>query len=284
MSDFVQFIHPGAEHGADSGSVKSWNRGAHRRKFLEVEGDYLEEADGTLRRAPVVLWAEWEPESDAAPITIPVDDGPRWLHRPFYVRPRTYRPGGDPLQNTDPFVFGEHFRYTLCRQWRNKTNRPTLLRDLAVGSLILFGSLKGGSFVLDTVFVTGQSTLHDHGSWRTALPDLPETYVDVTMKPTYAWGPGPQLRHYSGASYSEPVDDMFSFAPCLPANVGRNGFARPTITLDGYVTQGLMMGFKATRGLKESAVRDLWRRVVDQVVDADLALGSYFALPARRDA
>jgi len=45
---------------------------------------------------------------------------------PYYVKPRTYWPGegSDPLQNTDPFVFGDRFLYTLCRQWRSATNRP----------------------------------------------------------------------------------------------------------------------------------------------------------------
>jgi len=284
MPDFVQFIHPGNEHGADDGGIKRWNSGLHRRKFLAIDGDYVEPLGAAPRRAELVLWGEWEPESHAAPIAERVPDGPHWLHRPYYVKPREYRPGGgNPLQNTDPFVFGERFRYTLCRQWRSKTNRPTLLRDLASGSLILFGSLKGGQFVLDTVFVTGESVLHEHDSWRAELPNLPATYVDVTMQPTYAWGPGAHLRLYEGASFDEPINSMFSFAPCLPASVGRNGFARPAITLDGYVTPGLMMGFKATRDLDPTAIHDLWARVVAQVVDADLALGTRFALPPRRD-
>ena len=62
------------------------------------------------------------------------------------------------LQNTDPFVFGESFLYTCCQQFKN--NRPTQLRYLAPGSVILFGSHRGGRFLLDTVFVTRRSRDH----------------------------------------------------------------------------------------------------------------------------
>ena len=108
----------------------------------------------------VVFWGEWEPESEGEPIASTGPDGPRWIHRPYYVRPTSY-PGD--LQNTDPFVFGDRFLYTLCRQTKPISGhaRPTFLRDLAPGSLILFGSLKGGDFVLDTALVVAEGVLFD---------------------------------------------------------------------------------------------------------------------------
>ena len=52
----------------------------------------------------------------------------------------------------DPFVFGPQFHYTGCMQHRE--GRPTQLRHLRAGSVVLFGSCTGrSSFVLDTVFV-----------------------------------------------------------------------------------------------------------------------------------
>lgn len=281
MPDFVQFMHPGNEHGADVAGLKYWNIGLHRRKFLRIEGEYVEAPAGRPRSGEVVFWGEWEPESTAEPISDPVPNGPSWLHRPYYVKPLTYWPGtGDqPLQNTDPFVFGDRFRYTLCRQWRSAANRPSLLRDLEPGSLILFGSFKAGEFVLDTAFVTDAGVQHDHDSWSTVLTDLPETYVDVTMLATYAWGPGAELRLYSGATRRQPTNDMFSFAPCLPADVGGHGFARPAIRLDELITPNLKMGFKSTRGLSSEEVQQLWNHVTEQVVNQDLALGTRFAMP-----
>jgi hypothetical protein len=283
MPSFVQFMHPGNEHGADTAGLKCWNTGLHRRKFIRIEGEYVETPTDQPRSSEVVFWGEWEPESTVEPINDPIPNGPHWIHRPFYVKPDTYWPADEanPLQNTDPFVFGDCFRYTLCRQWRSATNRPSLLRDLEPGSLILFGSSKGGAFVVDTVFVTDQGTRHNHDSWPTLLADLPETYVDVTMRATYAWGPGAELRLYSGSTQHEHPNSMFSFVPCLPAEAGARGFARPSISLDDLINPNLKMGFKARRGLSDSTVRDLWQRVTDQVLREDLALGTQFAMPLR---
>jgi hypothetical protein len=149
----------------------------------------------------------------------------------------------------------------------------------------LFGSLKAREFVLDTVFVTDEGVLHDFHSWPTVLAGrVPDTYAHVTMRPTYEWGEGATLRLYSGATVSAPTAGMFSFAPCLPHAAGERGFARPSIRLEGFVTPGLMMGYKASRNVAPEQLRDLWQSVATQVIDADLALGTGFDLPKRRDA
>ena len=44
-----------------------------------------------------------------------------------------------------------------------------------------------------------------------------------------------------------------------------------------------MMGFKAARNLSAERIKECWDAVVTQVVDQDLALGTQFALPPRRD-
>lgn len=279
----VQFIHPGGEHGPNQAGGKSWNRGLHKRKFLSSRGEYLISRDGIPQSSDLVFWGEWEPESVVLSIEDRIPGGPKYLHQPYYVRPRNY-PGD--LQNTDPFVYGERFLYTLCRQTRKTSGhaKPTYLRDLASGSLILFGSLKGGGFVLDTVFVVADSTLHDSESWRTALRGLvSDTYLDVTMCPTYqeSW-PHP-LRMYGAATAEHRLAGMFSFSPCLPADRARSGFARPAVELEGVITPGLMMGAKATRGLSLNAVEFLWNSVVTQVLDQGLVLGTRFELPERRE-
>src|SRR6266508_398552 len=107
--DVVQFMHPGAEHGGPVG-IKAWNSGAHRRKFLRLNGKYIEAIGAVPRSDELVFWSEWEPESHVERVVNAVGGGPRWIHRPFYVRPVSYRG----LQNTDPFVFGDCFFYTLC--------------------------------------------------------------------------------------------------------------------------------------------------------------------------
>ena len=283
---FVQFIHPGREHGIDAPGRKSWNVSEHRRKFLLSRGVYVEELGVPPVREELVFWGEWEPESEVEPIAPSLVSGPRWLHLPYYVRPPAYPCERGELQNTDPFVFGDRFLFTLCRQTKPFRGhpRPTFLRDLAPGSLILFGSLKRGEFVLDTAFVVAEGLLHDFTTWPTLLAGrISETYVDVTMRPTYQTPWPHQLRLYSGATYEEPVESMFSFVPCLPSKFGSGGFSRPSIRLDGVITPGLMMGAKATRGLSLERLRELWQEVAAQVVEQDLALGIEFALPARRN-
>lgn len=189
------------------------------------------------------------------------------------------------LQNTDPFVYGDRFLYTLCRQWRNTRGvyGPTFLRDLDVGSLILFGSHKRGEFVLDTVFVVGASVLHDGESWQDAVADVvPDAYPDVTLRPSREWGGGEELRLYLGAIPTDQVDGMFSFVPCKPATGALSGFARPRINLGHLTTSELKMGAKATRSLAPERMRGVWSTVVEQVLEQGLELGTRFDVPDRR--
>ena len=131
----VQFPHPGGEHH-QHGLDMDWNRAEHRRKFLKTTGTYLDGAG--IKRGPITFWGEWEPQSrvvESYPPGLP--DGPRWLHEPWWEVPRHRRL----LQNTDPLVFGDRFRYSNCRQTRNAA-----LRRLPPGSLVLFGSALRGDF------------------------------------------------------------------------------------------------------------------------------------------
>lgn len=280
----VQLIHPGGEHGEDQPGHKKWNRRLHKRKFVRNPGQYVADLDGQSIQDDLAFWGEWEAESDVERIRDPAAGGPCWAHRPYYVRPAS-NPGD--LQNTDPFVFGESFLHTLCRQTKpiGGVYRPTFLRDLAPGSLLLFGSLKRGEFVLDTVFVVADGVLHDSSDWPAALEGrISETYTDVTLRPTYQTVWPHKLRLYVAATRASRVEGMFSFTPCLPAGVGGEGFPRPTISLPGVITPGLMMGAKATRDVGLSDTAALWETVVAQVLEQDLALGLPFSLPPRRAA
>ena len=294
MPDVVQFIHPGGEHGQDVAGHKRWNTSDHdhRRKFLCVPGEYVAAPDAPPLKDELVFWGEWEPESEVEPVPSPVAGGPRWLHRPYYVTPNSYAPAPQVvLQNTDPFVFGDSFQYTLCRQLRRHRKEgpffPTALRDLAPGSLILFGSpKKTEGFLLDTVFVVAdEGVLHDLRSWPQKLHGrISDVYEDVTMRATYAWeADQPALRHYIGATPQSRVGGMFSFVPALPASAGGNGFARPSIRLDGVIKPSLPMGAKRTRDLAAERVRELWEEVVAQVGSTNCVLGTHFDLPPKRD-
>jgi len=273
---FVQFIHPGGEHDPDKGNLKCWNRDSHRRKFLKSHGRYLDH--GEVLEGQIELWGEWEPESTVTKrLGNPVADGPNYIYEPFFVR---HRDGV--RQNTDPFVFGERFHYTGCRQHRN--GHATQLRNLAPGSLVLFGScLQKSRFVIDTVFVvSGQHIDHTSRDYRQTLqPAVSDTYWTVTVEPWYAGErpPTESYRLYFGATVRRPIHGMYSFFPCQPYKADGGGFARPEIGIPGFITPHLTQGAKIARDLDMNKLRELWETVAGQVQRQGLMLGVFADLP-----
>jgi len=143
---FVQFPHPGMEHNPGKAHRQPWNRSEHRRKFLRSHGRYVAR-DGSTHDAPLVFWGEWE-LLELSNNGRKTEDFPRFLQEPVWERPTD----SGPRQNTDPWVFGDFFRYSNCKQ-----SSQNALRTLAPGSVILFGSSLNGNFVFDSVFVVRDS-------------------------------------------------------------------------------------------------------------------------------
>lgn len=279
---FVQFIHPGREHGPDAGGdVKSWNRGPHRRKFLLANGTYL--LDGERQQGRIAFWGEWEPPSRVIARYPASGDLPRFVHEPFLERPESFRG----LQNTDPYVFGDRFLYTGCQQHTNRGRTETQLRRLTRGSVILFGSCRDLSrFVVDTVFVVAGHVDHsfrDHADVLRAVVD--DLYRTVTLGPWYAEGDrGMSFRLYLGATQDDPVEGMFSFVPCVPAGGDVDPrFPRPEIRLPGPITSHLRQGKRITKLTQVDEVLPLWTEVVRQIERQDLGLATKLDAP-RTDA
>jgi hypothetical protein len=279
---FVQFPHPGGEHGEDLADWKCWNHDDHKRKFLRRAGKYA----GCSKVQEILFWGEWEPESKVQRIKNPLPCGPRSIHEPCYIVPGRYRG----LQNTDPFVFGKEFLYGVCKQ-------PTFrqLRHLKPGSIILFGSYKDGGFVLDTLFVVGNRPPLGHSSAKDLEGHVRKRYLDVTVKPWYknsARGRGcgaasrQKCRLYFGATPDNPVDGMYSFFPCQPYKANSRGFARPRIRLPNRINDNLNQGVRfrdkdRTEQLELTAMKSLWDKVVKQVKDQHLKLGVYAEMPEK---
>lgn len=272
---FVQFIHPGGEHGMDEDGLKRWNTGAHKRKFILSRGSAITSA-GEVGAHDLVFWGEWEAESRVEPIEVPVEEGPRFVHRPFYSDP----PPAGWRQNTDPFVFGEHFHYTGCLQHTRRG--PTQLRFLSRGSVLLFGSsINRTKFVLDTVFVVDRHIDHtelDHG--ETLDQQISDVYRAATIDPWYS-GSGVDrnsYRLYYGGTPETAVEDMFSFFPASTPERHPHGFARPEINLD-VITPNLTQGKRLNPQRSMADVSALWELVVEQVEGAGLLLGVRAELP-----
>jgi hypothetical protein len=271
---FVQFIHPGGEHGEDEPGLKHWNRALHRRKFLRAPGRLVDET--VARDAELAFWGEWEPDSRVTRLRDPIAEGPRFVHEPFLPRvgPEGWR------QNTDPFVFGDEFHYTGCLQHTKQGH--TQLRYLARGSVILFGScLDRSKFVVDTVFVVDGHRDHGWEDYAEVRSEVSPAYAEATIDPWYSGGSRSEdtYRLYSGATFDSSVEGMFSFFPCRRAAEVPHGFPRAEVNLSDIVTPTMTQGKRLNPQPDVARVRDLWRRVVSHIQDQGLALGVYAQMP-----
>jgi hypothetical protein len=268
----VQFPHPGPEHRVGPDGTTPWNKGDHRRKFIRVNGSFVDGANVGV--GPLVCWAEWEaPSRLLHRFEQPRAGHPVALVEPVFTGPA---PLDEKMQNTDPYIFGERFLYTYCKQVRPSRWSSTRLSNLSVGTLVLFGSHLKGDFVLDTAFVVGDSITHSGHTWRQDLAGVVSpTYRAVTLEPMYADPIPPDVRFqlYRGVRHDDPLRGTFSFFPCLPITDERPPtFARPRIQLDGIINPNLKQGMKTTP-LDQGAVAEVLTEVVRQVRDQDLALG-----------
>lgn len=274
----VQFPHPGSEHKSDDGAVKGWNSKTHARKFMQTSGAFRSEPAGPDTTGDMVFWGEWEaPSRIVATLDPPGWEWPRYLHAPFWTHPLSKRF----LQNTDPYVFGDCFRYSNCRQ--NTKRGPYRTQRLANGSVILFGSGLGGEFVLDTVFVVAGSQPLSADLLPT-LEGVDDAFRAVVCEVLYRHGNREaRNRLYDGATPANPVGGMFSFFPCLPFEAAPLGFPRPGIRLDGVVNPRSWQGLKYTSADSLEDTAHIWDQVVEQVLRQDLILGWHADTPERID-
>ena len=280
----VQFIHPGLEHEPDSADARSWNTEPHRRKFLLQPGRGLASLEGQPAAADLVFWGEYEPPTRLVKRFEPAGrDEPRFLFAPA---PVAFYPHDPPLMNTDPFVFGDRFFYSICKQ--NNRRGPTALQRLARGSVILFGSGRGRDrFVVDTVFVVADYVDWSLANYRERLEDVvPPEYFHSTVEPiAYEMKvrdltPSQTFRLYIGATFDRPYEGMYSFFPCRPyRQEAETGFARPILRRPGIITDNLTQGQRLNPVPSASAAREIWEDVARQVLGQGLLLGVRADLP-----
>jgi hypothetical protein len=281
----VQFPHPGGEH-VPPGSHMGWNAGHHQRKFLLRPGRFVDGPDDQPTGGQLVFWGEWEPQSRVVARWPRRAGLPTVLHEPYWAPP-----GFDGTrQNTDPWVFGDCFRYSNCKQHTNNTpaRKPSALQRLPAGSMILFGSAVGGGFVIDTVFVVGGKV----GVFR-PFDDTSHLGVDpafdaCTMQALTTYEPhigASTYTLYRGATVDDPVHGMFSYVPCHVHGEPGMRFPRPAIDLAGLINPASKQspsGATANDRRPLGDVIDAWHAVVHQVLAAGLHLGVQFDTPPRR--
>jgi hypothetical protein len=237
MSDstVVLFSHPGAEHDqVRSGPIYPWHRKPenHKRKYLRAPVRLAQDGPGGWQIDPepsmAAMWAEYEPSTLIHEFRGPPEDRmPRAWHE-------FTRLGAAPrhAHGTDPWIFGDCFRYAICKQ-----DTLPYLKRLQAGDLLFFGSwmkcdqdgrpARSFNFFLDTVFVVG-------GGYANGKDVVPGELLD----PAFVRCSWEQTREvdrrtlYQGAMLGPRATRApFSWVPCLRARPGEDPprFRRPMI-------------------------------------------------------
>lgn len=262
MASIIQFLHQGTEHTPDTNNHKDWNTGVHKRKFLTSNAEYLD--NNVVNTGEVFFWGEWEPQSSVRKLSQNGNPlNPKWLHKPCFLPEPIPNTVG--LQNTDPYVFDNEFKYLICHQFKRQPNlRTTNLTQIEQGSLILFGSARypgtpNSLFQLDTVFVVNSWLDYNPMYNPLDLPNISILYRDVVYKKAFPRRrPNINLRLYIGASYQNQLNDMYSFVPIKPSIQENVGFQRVLLNSNQYINSNLTQGFKISSGLTIQDVYNFW--------------------------
>ncbi|QGG48012.1 hypothetical protein [Heliorestis convoluta] len=218
-----------------------WNDGEHYRKFMKAYGKYISSLNKPPLLGDITFWGEWEPATTFETINYTNDSikdniisiirnskRPKYLHHVYKIK----KESGVYLQNTDPYVFGDNFFYTNCKQ------RGEMIR-LQKGDIILFGT-PGKVFnketvymELDTVFVVGDNTIHinksDYPQFNKFSDEKYQIFKNVVLEKIFErlnkkngqyfiTDTEKKFIIYKGATYDNPVNEMFSFVPCQAFN------------------------------------------------------------------
>jgi hypothetical protein len=277
-------------------------------------GSYVEEINGkeAYQQGNLLFWGEWEPPSEVRPLLTKEEvdgvthiyaDCPN-LHKP-YLSPQPFPKNTpdekNPYQNTDPFVFGDQFRYAICKQ----SGGANIMPRLDKGSLILFGNGQGtgenAGFALDTVFVVAGYWEFNVSNTQTLLEDLKRKYKDAELYykivielACSCAGTNAIHRCYYGAIYEDrdQYDGMYSFVPAHKTvktfeeyKATDKGFPRvwlgeksPFIANSGSINLNLKQGLKATER-SSATIKAFWQNIRQLSRDQGFVEGVHFDMP-----
>jgi hypothetical protein len=279
----VQLNHPGIEKSYKLGKgyqkvnniiIREWNDDPrHYRKYLENDGDYLISLKDKPQKGKLFFWGEWEGNS----IFTPINNGkgiPNGIHKPFHS---TLIRG---CENTDPYIFGDYFKYATCKQSGH-------VSKLEKNSLILFGTVypSKGLFCVDTVFVVNSYDTPKKISTTNAA-DYTIIYREETLEQLgendyLKSNPVDDKRLYHGSTWQEN-NSYFSFVPCKVGD--NNSFEKLKINLkDPRFDLSSNPTGKSFMRDSEGTPEATWRQIVDMAFDQGFYLGVKFYEPQRND-
>lgn len=287
MTDRVFILpHSAAERSPQGGSVEcSWPtaEAEHARKFLETRGTWLARVDGTASCGELKIWCEYEAPTAAAAIHQETSQHPAWVHRIDLSALRTIASAGASRRhlNTDPWVWDSGFIWSVCRHFTStKKLRPAVAR-LGAGDIVLFGSSRGGRWLLDTVLVAAEPPIRCKQA-HVAIPSLGAAYRECVSEPLGVLRlPLAIVRGVPHGAGAGP----FSFVPALPSGA-RKSFARIDIT--SIVEQVQLHGGRLASAGNARALasgtypggnRQIWSELAQRTIDAGLVLAVSFEHP-----
>jgi len=282
----VQLNHPGRQMPFIMGKgyslqnekiYRDWNSSNHFRKFIINDGFFVNNvSDKEPKKSDLYFWGEWEGRSYFEPIkNSNYNILPNGLHRPFHSAPEEEKQE-EQLQNTDPYIFGEYFKYGCCKQ-------TGALNNLSEDSLILFGSTYPslGKFYIDTVFVvkTYESAIDIYAN---SAANYTSTYKEQTLfqlrKDFLEPNPLSNKKLYHGKTWYDN-SEYFSFVPCKLSHDSK-GFERFYLELEDPKFQ-LSKNPTGKSFLKNCAhsPEELWKLIVVEAVKQGFVLGINFSEP-----
>ena len=260
--------------------TRFWNNcEEHKRKFMRMNGVKYLDARKSPNKGEVTFWGEWEAQSsfDVISETNKDLDKPRLCHKPLFDSSYS----GDMKHGTDPFIFGENFWFTHCKQGYKS------IRNLGEDSIVIFGSERkqDKKFLVDTIFV-----IRRRFSQKEIRENI-EEYDDLLrknnleLKDLISDESKSEYGFYQGKSYKK--NEIFSFVPAKVLNEESIGHGRleldTTNGIHNFQRPGAGSVCKITKEFdNKMALKNYWDLLIDETLNSGFVLAYDFPMPEIR--
>ena len=277
----LTYSKPGIDWSNDKKSgTRSWNNcKEHKRKFIRMNGVKYLDARKSPNKGEVTFWGEWEAQSsfDVISETDKDLDKPRLCHKPFFDSSCF----GDMKHGTDPFIFGDHFWFTHCKQSYKS------IRNLGEDSIVIFGSERKQDkmFLVDTIFVIGrrfsQKEIRENIEEYDDLLRKNNLEVKDLVRDQYK----SEYGFYQGKSYKK--NEIFSFVPARVLNQESIGHGRleldTTNEIHNFQRPGAGSVCKTTKEFhNKKDLKKYWDLLIDETLNSGFVLAYDFPMPEIR--
>ncbi|MCB0538081.1 MAG: hypothetical protein KDE33_11220 [Bacteroidetes bacterium] len=272
----VQLNHPAVEKEFSNEGycnvgqqiIREWNDNPnqHYRKFIRNRGIYIENIiDSNPKDNDLIFWGEWEGYSKFHPLK---RTNPNGIHEPFHSII------GRACQNTDPYVFGDFFKYAICFQ-------TGVMRNLDPGSLILFGTTTKVGFLLDTVFIV-KSKENAENVFLNSAANYTQVYREETIEQLGETYLGPNYSRINSIyqSYTwwdnqkkeDKEIDCFSYVPC---RIDDMNYDKVIIPIPPMAKQRVGHPYKHLNPLNKewTSPKKVWDYITNEVIKQGFYLG-----------